>query len=499
MNVGTKLLLSLAFPIVIVMGLFAYIDQQRSQAMLREELAREGRAIARTAQVAIEDYLHEAKLGEVRDLVERITGYERVLGMRLFTADGQILLQSRILDAYPFTHFEALQRTLEERIPVETRRHIGEDPVVTFLMPLASRDGKLAGAVQVLQLESFMDEDRRASRNFTMLLTAVMILAAGAILLIVTRLTVTRAVRELVQSFREVGSGDLSARVPERRRDEFGHIAREFNKMCERLEIAQRAFAQEQEMRRRTAAELRTAEKLASLGRVAAGLAHEIGTPLNVISGRAEALERRFAGTEPAARSLRIINSQIDRISRIVRGFLDFARTRNPRLEPTDVLGVLRKVVEFMEQRSEEAGVRVETDAPGDLPAVHADADQLHQVFLNLMTNAIDAMPGGGVLRIALSLGPRGDGAGTGPALLRVVFEDTGKGISPQHLQRAFEPFHTTKEVGKGTGLGLAVCYGIVRSHGGTIELDSEVGRGARVTICLPLSEVATASGAERR
>lgn len=489
MKVGTKLSLALAFPIVVVMGLFAYVDQRRSQAQLREELAREGRAVARTAQVAIEDYLREGRLAEVRDLIERITGYERVLGLRLFATDGRTLMQSGVLDAYPFVHFDALRRTLAEGVPVETRRQIGEEPVVTFIVPITARDGSPLGAVQVLQLESFIDEDARASRNFILLLTAVVILATGAILIVVTRLTVTRSMHELVRRFREVGSGDLSARVPERRNDEFGHIAREFNGMCQRLEVAQTAFAQEQDRRRRTEAELRTAEKLASLGRVAAGLAHEIGTPLNVISGRAEALERRFAGTEPAAHSLRIITAQIDRISRIVRGFLDFARVRDPRLAPTDAVIVLRRVVEFMEQRSEEARVRVEVTAADEPPPIRADADQLSQVFLNLMTNAIDAMPGGGTLRIEVTAEPAGE--------LCIAFADTGKGISPKDLQRVFEPFHTTKEVGKGTGLGLAVAYGIVRSHGGTIELTSRVGHGSTFAVRLPAGGPAAVAAAE--
>jgi signal transduction histidine kinase len=498
MKVGTKLSLSLAFPIVVVMGLFAYFDERRGQELLREELAREGRAIARTAQIAVEDYLRDGKLEEVRDLVERTTGYERVLGMRVFEPGGSILMQSAILEASPFTHVDALREALTMRHAVETRRLIGDEPVVTFIMPLDGRDGPPLGAVQVLQLESFMDDGVKAARNFTLTLTTVMILATGAILLIVTRLTVTRSVHDLVRSFREVGSGDLSARVPDRRRsDEFEHIAQEFNKMCERLEEAQQAFVEEQEMRRNTEAELRDAEKLASLGRVAAGLAHEIGTPLNVISGRAESLERELTGSEPAIRSLRIITGQIDRISRIVRGFLDFARARHPRLAPTDVSAVLRKVIELMEQQSGEAGVRVVLETPDEPATIRADAEQLYQVFLNLMTNAIDAMPDGGRLRIRLERCHGGNGSDPGAqGTLQVIIEDSGQGIPPEELRHVFEPFYTTKKVGKGTGLGLAVSYGIVGGHGGTIEVESEVGRGSRFTVSLPANRTAVKSAA---
>jgi two-component system NtrC family sensor kinase len=499
MKVGTKLFLALAFPIVFVMAGFAYLDQRRSADLLREELAREGRAVARTTRAAIEDYLRDQDLADVRDLVEQITGYERVLGVRVFDAAGTVRYQSSTLEAFPFTNLEALHRAIGGRKLVETRRTIGKEPVVTFISPLLSPDRRLVGAVQVLQLESFIDEDARASRNFTILLTCVMILATGAILLTVTRVTVGRAVDELVASFREVGSGDLRARVPVRHRDEFAHIAREFNRMCERLEAAQHALVQEHEERSRMEARLRAVEHLAGLGRLAAGLAHEIGTPLNVISGRTEALQRKLHGIEPAERNLGIITAQIDRITRIVREVLDFARGREPKFASTGVPAIVQKVLEFLEQRCSECGVRVETDLQNDLPEVRADADQLHQVFLNLAMNALDAMPDGGILRVVGRVVEQAhpeEPDSTVRPFLEVEFEDTGRGISGQDIDRIFEPFFTTKEVGKGTGLGLSVSYGIVREHGGWMHVSSESGLGSRFTVGIPVTGIASAGAA---
>jgi signal transduction histidine kinase len=477
-----------------VLGSFAWYDQRRSERLLREELAREGRALALTAQLAVEDYLAEGRLGDIRDLVEKVSGYERVLGLRVFAPDATIMTESTVLQDQTFVHVAALREALSRRVPVETRREIDGEPVVTFIVPLSGRSNELLGALQVIQLESFIDEDTRVTRTATLRMAAVMVLATGAILLVVTRLTVTRSLEVLVSSFRGVGSGDLKARVPVRGRDELGHLAEEFNRMCGRLEAAQRALLDENEQRRRAETRLLAAEKLASLGRVAAGLAHEIGTPLNVIGGRAEALERRVSDNEDAVRSLRIIRSQIDRIARIVTGFLDFSRVREPQVDQTDAVAVVRRVVQFMEHLFDQRGIRVELDVVGTLPPLPADADQLNQVFLNLASNAVDAMPDGGVLRIACRREEQARGEGASPdaaaggPFAAVVFADTGRGIAPEHLSRVFEPFFTTKEIGKGTGLGLAISYGIVRRHGGWIHVESSPGRGSTFTVYLPLA-----------
>ncbi|HEU4401292.1 MAG TPA: ATP-binding protein [Candidatus Polarisedimenticolia bacterium] len=491
MKIGTRLILSLALPLVAIVVLFGYLNERHSRALLHEELARAGRSIARVAQIAMEDYLRDRQIDDARELVDRITGYERVLGFRLLDRDGNLIYQSAELrGTAPFQPGD-VGRVLRERAPVEMHRVVGHEPVVAFMLPLFNSQKEPLGVVQVLELESFIEEAARTSRNSTAALTAVMILATGVVIFVVSRHSVGRPIEELVTSLREVGSGDPISRVPVRRRDEFGRLAQEFNSMCERLAEAQRSLLAEQEERRSAEARLRNAERLASLGRLAAGLAHEIGTPLNVIGGRAETLLRRLTGSEVAEKNLRIITAQIERIARIVRGMLDFARAREPRLSPTEVRPVIDKVLEFLEPRFEGGGVRVRPDLPDGLPPVVADADQLHQVFLNLTTNAIDAMPGGGTLSVSARQVRRLHSERAGPerAFLAVAFEDTGGGIAPEHLGRVFDPFFTTKDVGKGTGLGLSVSYGIVREHGGWIDVESEAGRGSRVSVYLPLEE----------
>src|SRR5437667_9366145 len=165
-----------------------------------------------------------------------------------------------------------------------------DQPVLSFIVPLRDPKGAIVGALQLMQLESYVEEDARASRHEIYTLTFLMILVTTLIVLWVIRVSVARPVAELANSFREVGSGELRSRVPVRRRDEFGRLAQEFNGMLEKLEASQLSLLAEQEERRRMESRLRHAERLVSVGRLASGLAHEIGTPLNVTGGRAHRL-----------------------------------------------------------------------------------------------------------------------------------------------------------------------------------------------------------------
>ncbi len=238
-------------------------------------------------------------------------------------------------------------------------------------------------------------------------------------------------------------------------------------------------------------------EKLASLGRLAAGLAHELNNPLSSVAGFAEALQRRAAGGEmarlpeagEAQEYLTMIREEVSRAATIVRRLLDYARQREPAFGLVDVQTVVTQAVSFVERQAWLANQRIVVTPLPKGSLVHADAQMLQQVFLNLLTNALDAIEGGGEVRISAHRRQE-DGRGAGRAWIEVMVSDTGAGIAPEDLPRVFDPFFTTKEVGKGTGLGLAICQSIVEQHRGTIEVQSQgVGKGAVVTVSLPLTE----------
>ncbi len=497
MKLGIKFAVWLVVPLVVLTVVFGYAYQQRSQALLREELAKEGRAIALVVQIAAEDYLRDRQPADLRKLVDQITGYERVLGLRIFDPDGRLIYQSATLAAYPFQNAALLQRVIREREPAEMHRQVAGQSVLGFLFPLSGQGGRILGAGQVLQLEAYMEADARTNRDFIMALTLAMVVATVTIVLLVTRFSVTRPIADLVRSFRQVGGGDLPARAPVRGDDELGRLALEFNHMCERLESAHRSLESEQKKRQQVEGRLRNAQRLAGLGRLAAGLAHEIGTPLNVIGGRTDALLRHLADDERATRGLEVISAQSDRIVRIVRDMLDFARMKAPRRAQTSIAGVVRMVLDLAGSELGRAGVAVRVEIPAGFTTVVADADQLQQVFLNLVINARDAMAGGGTLGIGAEVQTRPRPQRGGPArrYAVVTFADTGAGIAPEHLEHVFDPFFTTKSPGKGMGLGLAVSYGIVEEHGGWLDIESNPGQGTRVTVYLPIDAEPAADG----
>jgi signal transduction histidine kinase len=247
---------------------------------------------------------------------------------------------------------------------------------------------------------------------------------------------------------------------------------------------------------RQTAQRARAAEDLASVATLVAGLAHEIGTPMGVIQGHAELLES--AVTDERGRwRLRTIREQIDRISRIIQALLSTARPRQPELCPLELEPVLDTTLSFLAEKFRRRGITVER-AVGPVPSIHGDAEKLQQLFLNLLLNAVDAMPGGGRLRVSVDAGENGD-----TVVVRVA--DTGTGIPAEKLPFIFDPFYTTKEAGQGSGLGLVVARAIVADHDGRIDVASEEGVGTEFRVELPISrpiagagDVAQPSGEER-
>ena len=221
------------------------------------------------------------------------------------------------------------------------------------------------------------------------------------------------------------------------------------------------------------------ADKLSSIGLLAAGVAHEVNTPLAVISTYAQMLAKQISEDEQKSKLLDKIAKQTFRASEIVNSLLSFSRTSPTEFVEVDVSKILSETLNLVEHQLKKSSIEVKLEAPAALPPVKGNAGKLQQVFLNLFLNARDAMDAGGTLTIR---------AFTDGRFARIDVADTGQGISPEHLERIYDPFFTTKAARKGTGLGLSVTYGIVREHGGTIEVDSRLGAGSRFRVELPLA-----------
>jgi signal transduction histidine kinase len=208
-----------------------------------------------------------------------------------------------------------------------------------------------------------------------------------------------------------------------------------------------------------------------------------VGTPLNIISGRAESLLKALPPDDPAAEDLRAIIGQIDRISRTIHSLLDTVRPRRPELRPTRLPDVLEPLLPLLQHAARQRAVALQA-AVGQVPPVQADIGQMQQVLINLVVNALEATPAGGRVSVTAR-----DRARAGREGVEIAVADTGSGIAPEHVGRLFEPFFTTKPRGQGTGLGLAICREIVRGHHGEIIVETEPSRGTTVTAWLPAAE----------
>ncbi|CAN5923980.1 hypothetical protein BH11MYX4_BH11MYX4_06280 [soil metagenome] len=387
---------------------------------------------------------------------------------------------------------------LEPDAPVERRPHIS----LSRLAPLLSdrevhdkADGKLRSYVPMhiggrslsaLEFSEPLDGERAVVRHAILRelrAVAVVAFAVGIAAALLGILLVARPMRRLVEQARRIGQGDLSPMPTSmRKNDEIAELGREMNAMCTQLADAQTA-------RLKALEQLRRAERLSTVGKLASGLAHELGTPLNVITLRAKAIAQGRAQGERAQEAATSIAGQAIRMTNLVRQLLDFARRKAPHRDIVDVEELACRTADLVETVAAEAGVRFEVHMAGAVPKIRGDASQLEQVLTNLFVNAIHAMPKGGAVHVSTSLvttTPPADLGGAAGDYLQVSVRDEGTGITSETLPHLFEPFFTTKDVGEGTGLGLAVCYGIVRDHGGWIDVKTAVGQGSEFSMYLP-------------
>ncbi len=327
--------------------------------------------------------------------------------------------------------------------------------------------------------------------------TGLLALVAAVTSLVVGVVLIGRPVQRLIEHARRVARGELESSLVLEQRDELGNVARELNRMTEALAATRHQL---REQRRASAAlqeQLRHADRLSTVGRVASAIAHELGTPLNVVSGRAAMIATETEDPELVEHAM-IIVEQSQRMTGIIRDLLDFSRRRGPQRADASIAEVMDQATTLLEPIAENRGVTIAVDDLGDMTA-RIDVNKTLQVLTNLMMNAVQAMPDGGTMRIGAETrhidAPKNDHAEPGD-FIALAIADEGVGMPAETLEQVFKPFFTTKKEGRGTGLGLYVCQGIVREQAGWIEAESEVGVGSTFTVYLPREDDAPNSDA---
>lgn len=489
MSLSTRLILFLTIVVGVVMALAGYFILRQREAILSSALRNELLAHTVTLQIALEDSYRDGRINDAQRLIDRLSENPRVFRVVLFDEEGRVAMFSNPLAAGEIIPAPEIRRTIDSGEIIDlVHRELGQE-VYSIIAPIRINATR-RGALEISQPADFFKADAaRARRDITLITLSLF----GAIILVVQlvmRLNVLRPIKDLLTGASVIGQGDLSYRViVPNSGSEITALVREFNRMAEGLSEQRNAAEGEAEGRLRLERELRHSERLAVVGRLASGVAHEMGAPLNVIKGRVEMLRDQPDSPETKRlRNLAIIEAQADAIAVIVRQLLTLARPFNLKCEPIAVTDLIHSAVELIESEAAQSGVTVEIEQT-DHFHVNGDRALLHQVMMNICVNALHAMPQGGRLRIEClpeTLNRKGR------ACLGLRITDTGAGIAPEHLDHVFDPFFTTKEVGKGTGLGLSVSRRIVEEHDGWIEAENREEGGAAFTIWLPKADLAS-------
>ncbi|MBA3713123.1 MAG: HAMP domain-containing protein [Pyrinomonadaceae bacterium] len=391
----------------------------------------------------------------------------------------------------------------------------GEDGSLYRVFAPVMTDGRVSGAVEIVERLDDVPTVAMRYRRTAVWLAVGGVALIGLTFLLLFRFFVDRPVARLLNAMRRAEAGDFEAALTGGEaevHDELGRLAAGYNRMIGRVremtkererqqaileervreatrELAERNIeleaandnleAASQELWQ-TTRRLTQLERLAAAEQTAAQFAHEVGTPLNLISGHIQLLQMKCADDERAASRLDLVGEQIERISGIVRRMLDRTRPEAVTHTALDLASLLRRTCDALLPTIEAQGVRL-IDEIGELPPINGDADRLQQVVINLTNNALDAMPEGGELRISAK-------AASSSSVI-VEFADTGVGMMPEAQARIFDPLYTTKERGRGTGLGLVVVRQVMREHGGEVEVASEAGKGAEFRLSFPVGE----------
>jgi signal transduction histidine kinase len=448
----------------------------------------EVRSIGQTLRVSLEKVSFTREIEFVQDLINAVEEDEKILGIIVFNRSEGLLLKSPSLEGELEPYMNLIQKAMEKDVPQEMFKIYRNIPVFSYSFPLKDRKGRTMGGVSILQNASFVERDiKEAERD---IFITIFILLCGTIIFILLGMKqwISRPISQLVEATKELARGNLNVRIEWKRSDELSELGQAFNQMATELREAQKKIIEEAHMRLELERTLRHSEKLATVGQLASGLAHEIGTPLNIITGRIELTRRKINDLE-VQKNLEIIAEQTDRITKIIRQLLGYVRKKKISQRRINVNDLLDRTLSFLDYQILRQNVELVKDYPKNLPQIYGDRDQLQQVFLNLFLNALQAMPKGGTLRLSVSLKQisKEGNEENKRFYIEIDVEDSGVGMKREVLENIFNPFFTTKD--SGSGLGLMVTKGIVQDHEGWIEVESEVGKGSRFKVYFPVYE----------
>lgn len=483
MKLAFKLVSALVLGLIVILIVHGWVSvrHQTRQFELdaRADAERLGDVLEETVFEAWKQGGHEG----VVDLIRKASQYEHTMEIHWVRFDAQP--GDPFCPTAPPDRITAVM--IQQHLTVPARAPDGT-PCLNAYWPV-SVDPQQQVGLEFSRSMAELEKNKRVVITRTVLLIISLVLMNGIFAVFLGVRFVGRPLERLIEKTRRIGAGDFAGPIHLNSHDELAELAESLNQMCDQLAQSQAAVQEETAARIAAIEQLRHADRLKTVGRLASGVAHELGTPLNVISGHAGLIASGKLSTDRMTQSAGAIKAETDRMTTIIRQLLDFARRSTPQRAAVDLTRIVRETIELLSALAEKRQVTLSLAHHAKPAMATVDADQVRQVLTNLVVNAVQAMPDGGETQIAVhrarATPPEGSDAVEGD-YFRIDVEDDGEGIAKENLQHVFEPFFTTKEVGEGTGLGLSIAYGIVQEHGGWIDVTSRPGEGSCFSVYLP-------------
>ncbi len=461
---------------------FTLFHLNRERTHLTEGTRQSAQLLLNTIEKSI---FHSMRLGnsaEVQAILEMVGGSEGLDGVRIFSPTGLVLKSDRPEEIGELVNKQSFNLYVQQQTEGFFEQPDGTQ-VMSLIRPIIAdercfrchgNDREVVGILNLnFSLEQMHEQLRETSATFLYSTLFILLVLAPIISLVMIRL-LRQPLQKITDQMGRVEAGDLSVQLEVRSDDEVGQLMKGFNSMVGNLDQAQK------ELKQYHYRQMERADRLASIGEMAAGLAHEIKNPLAGIRGAIDVLADDFRRDDPRREVMRQVQEQISRLNKTVNDLLYFGKPGQPEFAYADINSLLKQTLLFVAQHPEGKNINRVEEFTRDLPPVWIDQKQLQQVLLNILINALQAMPDGGVLTVSTDQVMREE-----QEWVRIEICDTGVGISGEEMEKIFTPFYTTKL--QGTGLGLPICRQLMEGNGGALRVDSQLGQGSCFTLELPV------------
>ncbi len=474
MSFRVSLLIYVVVPLISALGLFGYLSLSSIEKQVEKQMKKDLELVARAVHLPLSYALEKERMGSIHMALKSAFAIGRVYSAYVYDKQGKEIV--RLGRAEPEPERERLIELAADGERQGEYGRVADRQVFSYFVPLTDTGGRINGLLQLTRRKSEFSENLQTIRVKGAVSLGVLLLLLSVVALYGHHRALGMHLGRLNSSMFRISRGEREHRFSYRGPKEIVRIGRTFNRMLDSIDDAELTIMEHRRKQDKLEKELHQAEKLAALGRLSAGTAHELGTPLSVISGRAQRALRDKDLPDEHRQTLAAIRKEVVRMERIIKQLLDFSR-RNPlRCSAADPARLAASAVWTVEEKARKNGTSINFSGPENGPSIMVDATRIQQALINLLHNAIQCTPAGKV-RLTWRQNKHG-----------VLFcvDDDGPGVPPENRSRIFEPFYTTKPVGEGIGLGLSVVHAVAEEHGGKIEVDGSEMGGASFQLLVP-------------